>query len=696
MIYLLREADGSFTERLRQPATPPHFLGFTLGDGLAQIVMDPAQILDSGPEQNVAYVLNSLGTVRVGKLLFNSGLGVFAHTHLREYSDDSVLPGSHFSNLQNPSRAALSNRVLVVLAEGAATFIHTQHHHTDPASKLAVLPASPTTLIAGAEDVVVGDALAAVAATGSDAVQFFGIDRTAAINISVKGAAVEGQNGFTRLENVNRLAYNDANLIAASSTTENAITLINVDDLGSPQPVAVIEGAANRMLFPNATTLVVQRSSHISVLDVSSPGAPVEKMRLTPQNTPGLLSGSYSGMAMAGPGLLALGGLNEVVFVQIDQPPATQSLAVSGWLALGGVERAYAPLHVQGSVLVKDAEQIRLESQRLQSTATNFAVGNGASVATEGVAIGMGAEAAYLASALGMGAKALGRQSVALGGGFALGDSSIAIGHGVYAKSFMETAMGANSTFPEPLSATSWNPLDRLFVIGNGNGGFSDALVMLKNGNTTLNGNLTVNGGIHLTGPVTGGTTWPAEVAQISAANVFTQDVSTQGHYKYATPKTGKVRVHARAFAPASWFTSRNVDYAFDNAFLYLEDNPNGTARFNAGVDLPAGAVVTKLSLHYMDAQGQGTNGDDDFNAHLSLRYFDHVSGNEGSVTGITLLTTGIDGDIKTEEAALSPPYHTVTENRAYGLRFQMTNCAGNDLRFYGVTIEYQTTTVQP
>ncbi len=176
---------------------------------------------------------------------------------------------------------------------------------------------------------------------------------------------------------------------------------------------------------------------------------------------------------------------------------------------------------------------------------------------------------------------------------------------------------------------------------------------------------------------------------------MFTQDVTTQGHYKYAAPKTGKVRVHARAFAPGSWFTSRNVDYYFDNAYLYLEDNPNGTARFNAGVDLPAGAVVTKLSLHYMDAQGQGTNGDDDFNAHLSLRYFDQVTGSEGNVASISLITTGIDGDIKTHEYTL-PVGHVVNENRAYGLRFQMTNCAGNDLRFYGVTIEYQTTTVQP
>ena len=53
---------------------------------------------------------------------------------------------------------------------------------------------------------------------------------------------------------------------------------------------------------------------------------------------------------------------------------------------------------------------------------------------------------------------------------------------------------GYNTT-TTPLSKTTWNNNDRLFVIGNGNSSAnrSNALVMLKNGNTTLNGQLTLN-----------------------------------------------------------------------------------------------------------------------------------------------------------------------------------------------------------
>lgn len=707
MVYLWREVDGTFTERLRRAATPPHFLGFTLGDGLSQIVMDTAHnfAFSNTYDPNIAYVLSATSRIKTANLFYDPGTGTYYSGFHRQYQDDSVLPGSQFSKLQNPTRAALSAGVMAVLAEGAVTFIDMTQNESDPAARLAVFPASPTTLIAGAVDVVVGGSLAAVASTGDDAVQLFGISRAGAITIGVKGAAVEGQNGFTRLNNVNRLAYNDASLLAASSTTENAITLINVSDPGTPQPMAVIEGAASRMLFADASTLVVQRPGHLSVLDVSAPGSPVEKMRLTAQNTTGMLPANSigTGLALAGPGLLAVAGESEIRFIQISQPPATQSLAVSGWLGLGGVERAYAPLHVQGDVLVQNAGTIRMGS-------ANIVMGNGAEVVNGGVAIGPNAVARNGGSAFGSSGKALAAGSLALSGGLATGINSTAMGVGataggtgsfaignyVNAASYRETVIGSHSTTQAPLNATDWNPLDRLFVIGNGSDflNISDALVMLKNGSTTLNGSLTVNGGatingsVNLTGTVTGG-----GLAQLTAPNVFTQNVTTQADYKYAAPKTGKVRVHARAFAPASWFTSRNVDYAFENAFLYLEDNPNGTARFNAGVDLPAGAVITKVGLHYMDAQGQGTNGDDNFNAHLSLRYFDPVTGTEGGVAGITLLTTGIDGDIKTEEVIVN---HTVGANRAYGLRFQMTNCAGNDLRFYGVTIEYQTTTVQP
>lgn len=68
----------------------------------------------------------------------------------------------------------------------------------------------------------------------------------------------------------------------------------------------------------------------------------------------------------------------------------------------------------------------------------------------------------------------------------ASGTSATAWGENTRAPSFAETAFGYNNTTYTPASATTWVATDRLFVIGNGISGSSDALVLLKNGNLGL------------------------------------------------------------------------------------------------------------------------------------------------------------------------------------------------------------------
>ncbi|WP_298510786.1 hypothetical protein [uncultured Kordia sp.] len=75
------------------------------------------------------------------------------------------------------------------------------------------------------------------------------------------------------------------------------------------------------------------------------------------------------------------------------------------------------------------------------------------------------------------------------------GISASAIGQSLLSESYAQISIGAFNT---GVSGTPNAPIagDRLFVIGNGTAvhNRSDALVMLKNGNTTLNGELTTNG----------------------------------------------------------------------------------------------------------------------------------------------------------------------------------------------------------
>ncbi|GAA4279143.1 C1q-like domain-containing protein [Aquimarina mytili] len=72
---------------------------------------------------------------------------------------------------------------------------------------------------------------------------------------------------------------------------------------------------------------------------------------------------------------------------------------------------------------------------------------------------------------------------------------AMAMGFVTHAGSYGQTSMGFNNTVVNG-TKDSFNATDRLFVIGNGISVLQrrDALVMLKNGNTTLNGQLTIDG----------------------------------------------------------------------------------------------------------------------------------------------------------------------------------------------------------
>ncbi len=116
--------------------------------------------------------------------------------------------------------------------------------------------------------------------------------------------------------------------------------------------------------------------------------------------------------------------------------------------------------------------------------------------------IGRGTTAGEQAFAGGYYTTASGQNSFAIGENTAAsGNNSVALGKQTTAKSFAETAIGMNNTDYTPNLTNGWNSTngfnatDRLFVIGNGTdqGNKSDAMVVLKNGNTTINGITTAN-----------------------------------------------------------------------------------------------------------------------------------------------------------------------------------------------------------
>ncbi len=88
----------------------------------------------------------------------------------------------------------------------------------------------------------------------------------------------------------------------------------------------------------------------------------------------------------------------------------------------------------------------------------------------------------------------------------ASGMYSIAMGRGTIAYSFVEAVAGIYNTDYTPLSTSSWNASDRLFVIGNGSSSStkSNALTVLKNGNTGIGIDVPA-ALLHTSGTATGG-----------------------------------------------------------------------------------------------------------------------------------------------------------------------------------------------
>ena len=99
-------------------------------------------------------------------------------------------------------------------------------------------------------------------------------------------------------------------------------------------------------------------------------------------------------------------------------------------------------------------------------------------------------------SATGENSTAIGNETLASGSGstasgletIASGIASNASGNFTTSKSFAETALGTYNTDYTPTSTTAWSATDRLLVVGNGanSGELSDAMIILKNGKTTL------------------------------------------------------------------------------------------------------------------------------------------------------------------------------------------------------------------
>ena len=181
-----------------------------------------------------------------------------------------------------------------------------------------------------------------------------------------------------------------------------------------------------------------------------------------------------------------------------------QSTTASGYAAMAMGQDAIASgdnsTAMGSQTTASGSYSTAMGSQTTASNSYSMAVGNGAR-ASGNSAMAMGnytTASGSSSTAMGNNAGASGDNSTAMGYyTTASGINSTAMGLYTTAPSHTETTIGANNTDATTPTATSWVATDRLFTIGNGTSSSakSNALVMLKNGNTTLKGALTLTNG---------------------------------------------------------------------------------------------------------------------------------------------------------------------------------------------------------
>ncbi len=180
-------------------------------------------------------------------------------------------------------------------------------------------------------------------------------------------------------------------------------------------------------------------------------------------------------------------------------------------------------------------------------------------------------------------------------------------------------------------------------------------------------------------------------------AGYFAGDVVAEGHYRYPSARTYSFQVPVAAFEPSGfsetdgvylkpyWNDLQGYIQPFDSPF------PDETLTFEAEVNLPDSVTVTAVHIHYYD---NDASNDVQF-IYSFLRRPLASTTNEGIVVGASVTTSGSSTLVQSHPGTISG--NTLIDNASYMYWVVVTiiqpagNSWSNDLRFYGMTIQYQT-----
>ncbi|HOK24920.1 MAG TPA: tail fiber domain-containing protein [Bacteroidales bacterium] len=177
--------------------------------------------------------------------------------------------------------------------------------------------------------------------------------------------------------------------------------------------------------------------------------------------------------------------------VQANGP---KSISIGAYYNYTGFRLIYDPITRRFRLIPYNVTKFNIANDEF-----SIAIGNGNTASKGGMAFGTNnSSLAFGSTTLGINNRADSAYSVAIGSNAqAVGINAIALGESVTAEASNSIVVGYNNITNSAYKRDEWEPTDPLFVVGNGGTGTpSNAMVVQKNGNTTIYGNLTVTGSI--------------------------------------------------------------------------------------------------------------------------------------------------------------------------------------------------------
>ena len=264
------------------------------------------------------------------------------------------------------------------------------------------------------------------------------------------------------------------------------------------------------------------------------------------------------------------------------------------------------------------------------------ATGLGSMMLKTGQAIG--------ANSLAIGGTSQGPFSVAFGyGPESYGTQSMSIGKWTRSYAYAETVLGSANASSGG-NAGTWVSTDRLFVIGNGIDGLnrSDALLMLKNGNTTLHGALTIDAD-----NVGGATGYTLPGQDGNSGDVMVTDGAGNVSWQAGGVSNPYIQMHSEAIGqvfPIGWTAidfnsvSLNSGITFNSITDYITFPEDGTYEITVSYRTGAGADDwTALRLYGADGSPYG----------YSNGYGNGSAGNQTEVTFMVQVISSMDYQIQ-------------------------------------------------